>query len=319
MTTLYIDQRGSRLSHANGALEIRLPDDDIRRVPLAQLSRVVIASEANVSVGLLRQLAHHRVPLIVLRGRSRADAARLWPHPGDAARRIAQRRIADDPTASLRLGRLIVGQRVRGQCRLLDRLRREKPRHRYAATRAMRALRRIRGELVAHGDIGALRGAEGAAARLYWTAWGRFLPTSCGFVGRRRRPPPDPANAALSLGYSLAFGRVLECIHATGLDAAIGVLHGPAHDRPGLACDLIEPERVTIERFVVDAFGSGRLRPTDFVQDANGLLLGKSARAPFFTAIDPLLRDVERRTRRRLRALLRWIDRQHGSDGREDR
>lgn len=317
MTTLYIDQRDSHLSHANGALEIRLPDGDIRRVPLAQLSRVVIASEADIAVGLLRQLAHHRVPLVALRGRSRADAAMLWPHPGDAARRLAQRRVADDPSTVLRLARLAVGLRIRGQRRLLDELRRQQPRHRYAATRAIRALRRIGAELGHRTDTDALRGAEGAAARLYWTAWARFLPTACAFAGRRRRPPPDPVNAALSLGYSLLHGRVLECVHATGLDAAVGVLHDPAHDRPSLACDLVEPERVTIERFVAEAFTGGRLRPTDFTRDANGVLLGKSGRGPFFAAVDPLLRASEQRTRRRLRSLLRWLDQRRADAGRE--
>jgi CRISPR-associated protein Cas1 len=310
MTTLYLDHRGTRLSHANGALEARLPDGTVQRVPLAQLRRVVIACEADVSVGLLRQLAQARVAFTVLRGRSRADAALLWPQLGDARRRLAQRRIADDPACARRLAAVLVGLRIRGQQRLLAELRVAQPRHRLAASRAMRALGSIRRKLGEQPDVPALRGAEGAAARLYLSAWSRFLPKACAFTGRRRRPPPDPVNAALSLGYSLLHGRVLECVHATGLDAAIGVLHDPAHNRPSLACDLVEPERVAIEDFVRDVFATGALSPVDFVDDANGVLLARSGRGPFFARIEPILRDCERRTQRRLRALVRWIDRQ---------
>jgi CRISPR-associated protein Cas1 len=311
MTTVYLDQRGARLSHAGGALEIRLPDDSVQRVPLAQLGRLIVASEADISVGLLRQLAHARVPFVVLRGRSRADAAMLWPQLGDAERRLAQRRAADDPETVRRLAALIVGQRIRGQYRLLNEFRLIQPEFRYAASRVMRALHRIRRGLPMHRDVAALRGAEGAAARLYFHAYARFLPKSCGFEGRRRRPPPDPVNAALSLGYSLLHARAVECCHAAGLDAAIGALHDPAHNRPSLACDLVEPERVAIERFVRYAFASGLIKPSDFVADANGVLLGKSARGAYFSAIEPVLADCARRMSRRIRVLVRWLNQRH--------
>jgi CRISPR-associated protein Cas1 len=311
MTTVYLDQRGARLSHSGGALEVRLPDDSIQRVPLAQLGRLIVASEADISVGLLRQLAQARVPLVVLRGRSRADAAMLWPQLGDAQRRLAQRRAADDSNAVRRLAALTIGLRIRGQRRLLDELRQAQPRSRYAATRVMRALERIRQGLPAHRDVSALRGAEGAAARLYFFAYAHFLPKACGFEGRRRRPPTDPVNAALSLGYSLLHGRAVECCHTAGLDAAIGALHDPAHNRPSLACDLVEPERVAIERFVRNAFSSGLLQPSDFVDDANGVLLGKSARGAYFAGIEPVLAACARRMSRRTRALVRWLDQRH--------
>lgn len=312
MTTVYLDQRGARLSHANGALEIRLPDERVQRVPLAQLERVVVASEADIAVGLLRQLAAARVPLVVLRGRARADAAMLWPQLGDATRRLAQRRAADDPATVARLARLIVATRIRGQRRLLDALRTESPRHRYAATRAARALERIRRGLAAQPDLAAIRGAEGAATRVYFAAWARFLPPGSGFEGRRRRPPPDPVNAALSLGYSLLHGRALECVHAAALDAAIGALHDPSWNRPSLACDLVEPERVAIEGFVRGAFASRLLKPSDFVADANGVLLGKAARGAFFAGIEPVLAGATARTRRRVHRLARWLERAHG-------
>ncbi len=309
MTTVFVDQQRSRLSHAGGAVEVRLPDTRVQRVPLAQIDRIIVTCEADITVGLLRQLAHARVPLVVLRGRSRSDAAMLWPQLGDANRRLAQRRAVDNPDVVRRLAALVVALRIRSQRRLLDELRQAQPRSRYAATRAMRALDRILRGLPGHPDVAALRGAEGAAARLYFSAWARFLPKGCGFNGRRRRPPPDPVNAALSLGYSLLHARALECCHAADLDAAIGALHEPAYNRPSLACDFVEPERVGIERFVRDAFASGLLKPSHFVDDANGVLLGKLGRSAYFAGIEPVLANSARRMTRRVRGLVRWLER----------
>lgn len=308
MTTVYIDQRGSRLSYANRALEIRLPDDSLRRVPLAQLGRLIVGSEADLSVALLRQLADARVPLIVLRGRSRADAAMLWPNAGDAARRLAQRRIADDPDLSLRLARVLVRARLRTEVRLLMSLRDGYPRARYAVSRAARMIAGIRRGLDRHTDVDALRGAEGAAARLYFSAYARFLPTALGFSSRNRRPPRDPVNAALSLGYALLHGRALEVVHAAALDAGVGVLHALSHNRPSLSCDLMETERHGIEALVQRLFAEKRLKTADFEQLADGCRLTKRGRTPFYAAIEPELEAARRRMQRRVHALLRWLD-----------
>lgn len=315
MTTLYLDLKDSRLRYCAGALEVRLAEQCVQRVPIEQLSRVVLASDVELSASVLRQLAAARVPLIVLRGRSRQDAVMLWPQTGDARRRLAQRRAFDDPATAGRLAALLVGLRIRAQQQALERLARATPRHRYAAQRAQRALARIRAGLSRQADIPALRGAEGAATRLYYAAWGRFLPAAVGFPGRRRRPPTDPVNAALSLGFSLLHARVLDVVHAAGLDAALGVLHDPSYNRPSLACDLVELERATIEAWVLHAFIEARLRAQDFTPDGNGMLLAKAARGTYFAAIEPLLVSAGRRTRRRVHRLIRWLMRTTGSDG----
>jgi CRISPR-associated protein Cas1 len=213
---------------------------------------------------------------------------------------------------------LVVGARIRGQRRLLLSLRDTRPRARYAVSRALRLLTRLHQGLRQHATVDALRGAEGAAARVFFAGWTALLPTALRFPGRRRRPPTDPVNAALSLGYSLLHARVLEACHATGLDAAIGVLHAPEHGRPSLACDLVEFERAAVEHWVRSMFVEGRLRASDFERSDAGCLLAKSGRGAFFAGIEPVLAAAQRRTRRRLHALLRWLDANAGAPEDDD-
>ena len=69
---------------------------------------------------------------------------------------------------------------------------------------------------------------------------------------RVRRPPTDPVNALLSLGYTLLLQRTLAACEAVGLDAALGSLHEYHPGRPSLACDLMEPLRVpAVDRWVI--------------------------------------------------------------------
>lgn len=307
MTTLYVDQRGSELSHDLGSIRVRCADGRLKRLPLVQTQRVVVACEASLSVGLLRQLAAARIPLFVTAGRSRSDAALLWPQGGDARRRLAQYALASRPTDALALARTCVRLRVGGQLRLLRRARTRRPDLRYPLLRALRLLAAIPQRLRTVTDLPALRGLEGVAARIYFGAYARLLPAALGFAGRRRRPPPDPVNATLSLGYSLLLGRALECVHAAGLDAALGVLHEPSHNRPSAACDLMECERHAVEWCVHRLFAEAQLREHHFGRTAGVCLLGKEGREPFFGAIEPVLKEAQSRMRTRLHRLLRVL------------
>lgn len=307
MTTLYVDQRDAELSHDAGSIRVRCPDGRVQRLPLAQAERVVVGCEARLSVGLLRQLSAARVPLFVTAGRSRGEAALLWPQGGDARRRLAQYALVSRPAEALALACTCVRLRVGGQLRLLRRARARRPDLRYPLGRALRLLAAVRQRLRTTADLPALRGLEGVAARIYFGAYARLVPPALGFAGRRRRPPPDPVNAALSLGYSLLFGRALECVHAAGLDAALGVLHEPSHNRPSAACDLMESERHAVEWCVHRLFAEAQLRDHHFGRTGDACLLVKEGRAPFFSAIEPALKQAQRRMRARLHRLLRML------------
>jgi CRISPR-associated protein Cas1 len=88
------------------------------------------------------------------------------------------------------------------------------------------------------------------------------------FTQRVRRPPTDPVNALLSLGYTFLLRRVEARCEAFGLEVALGALHAYRAGRPSLACDLMEPLRVpVVDRWVVSLCNERRLSPDDFVAD----------------------------------------------------
>ena len=95
-----------------------------------------------------------------------------------------------------------------------------------------------------------MMGIEGAAAAAYFEAFGALLPPAAGFSGRNRRPPRDPANALLSLAYTLAHFEAVAAAQRAGLDPAVGFLHALFPGRESLACDLVEPLRPFCERLV---------------------------------------------------------------------
>lgn len=307
MRTVVVDHQGALLRHEAGAMCVRGDNGVLQRVPLAQMDRLIVENEALISVNLIRQLAAEGVAIVITRGRSRASAALMSPVAGDARRRLRQAAAWLDAPTRLRFGGMVVRARVASQIRLLRRWAGSAPQARYSLLRAARMLVRLRRRIEAAHSLPTLRGVEGVAARIHFGAMRHLLAPSLGFPGRRRRPPTDPVNAALSLGYTLLHARALEAVHRAGLDPSLGALHDLSYGRPSLACDLVEGERHRIESLVVDLFRQRTLEPHHFGCTGDACLLLKNGRSPFFASLEPVLHKAEMRVTHRLARLIRAL------------
>ncbi len=136
--------------------------------------------------------------------------------------------------------------------------------------------------------VEALRGLEGAGAAAYFEGFAELLPARLHFNGRNRRPPRDPANALLSLGYTLLHAEAVLALYGAGLDPFIGFYHALDFGRESLACDLVEPLRVDVDQHALMLFRSEKLRPEDFSSTQSGCLLGKAGRARFYAEWEAL-------------------------------
>ena len=117
-----------------------------------------------------------------------------------------------------------------------------------------------------------VRGCEGAAAAAYFRAFGRLIDVPAfAFDVRSRRPPMDPTNALLSLGYTFLFNVVESAVHVVGLDPYLGALHAPEAGRASLVCDLQEEFRTPIvDALVIAAIAHGAMLPGDFEDAGEG-------------------------------------------------
>ncbi len=114
-------------------------------------------------------------------------------------------------------------------------------------------------------NVDELRGIEGAAAAKWYATLASWLPRRWDFSGRNRRPPKDPVNALLSLGYTQVYQRVTARLEASGYEGSLGALHEFRSGRMSLACDLMEPMRiVAVDRWIIAMIRQGICRPEHF-------------------------------------------------------
>jgi len=177
--------------------------------------------------------------------------------------------------------RLLVRSRIKHQREVL-RLRNVK--HQF--DEILMTLERLAAQAMQVADLESLRGVEGSAAQHYFQAIAKLVPPAFGFETRQRRPPPDPFNALLSLGYSMLFAHVDTVIRVNGLLPHRGVYHQPHGAHLVLASDLMEPFRHLIERVALNMLIHKYLSPEDFIVTTdNGCRLTATARRRYFGAL----------------------------------
>jgi CRISP-associated protein Cas1 len=156
------------------------------------------------------------------------------------------------------------------------------------ATTEMRAgrdrLMEMAAGIEASGDLAALEGAEGAAARLYFELLMGFNRSELAWGGRRRHPSPDPLNALLSLAYTLLTHELAALAEGMGLDSYLGFMHQPDYGRQSLALDLVEAFRHPIaDRMVLTLVNKKVLAPGNFQQDGVGACWLEATRCGAFS------------------------------------
>lgn len=309
MTVLYLDRKTLKLTHEGRALVVINNDQRVTTVPMRLLERVVIRANLVLDAGLLRHLAQRGIPVVML-GRRPGEVALLNGPPGpDAMRRIQQyRRFLDDGWRR-RWAAYLVRRKLLAQKRLLTRHLHRRPDLRKplkdAQAQLNRALEQIQWQNPP--SLESLRGMEGAGASAYFKGFTQLFPASLKFNGRNRRPPRDPVNAALSLGYTLLHGELVTACHERGLDPYIGFYHELTHGRESLASDLMEPLRPLVDDWVQRLFREQTLRDYHFHTRGDACLLDKTGRGHYYRAWETLAPRLRRRLRRQMNTVIRVI------------
>jgi CRISPR-associated protein Cas1 len=277
LNTLYITDPKALLRKKNDAIEVVVEGRPVMSVPFHLLDGVVLFGHVGVTTSLLSSCAEQGLSVVILDEGFRFRARVEGPVSGNVLLRREQYRRAENNEERLRIAKRFVVAKIHNSRIVLQHYARDFPEIKGAGVdEAIASLDISKENAIASLNLDELRGVEGRAARYYFDAFPLLLRVGKGpisFVGRSRRPPRDPVNAALSLFYSLASRDVLTGCESVGLDPQMGYLHAIRPGRASLALDLLEELRSPlIDRFVLSLFNRHQLGVTDFTSSGQGVL-----------------------------------------------
>lgn len=265
-------------------LRLHKPDQRLAPcIPLSDINQVILAGACSLDSLSLRKLCAQGISVLLLDPRHPAASAYcIGESGGNLPRRWQQHQWLTNEASQLRFVQALLGQRLREQRHLLQQGMAERPSLRLPLFQACNQLTERLNMLKSQTSLDSLRGLEGAASASFFSGYQQLFAPSLGFRKRVRRPPTDPVNAALSLGYTLLLGECLRLLVTLGFDPWLGSLHRPAYNRPSLACDLQELGRGKVEYLTWHLFRKRILTNHHFSEQEYGCRLTKDGAALFY-------------------------------------
>lgn len=295
MSTLYLDRKNLSIEVDGGSLTLRQNNEIRQRIPISLIERIVIAAGVDLNTNTLLQLSSNQVSITMIGSRASQLGAQVISFSGgDVQRRLSQYALYFNESLQVKVVRALLLQKLRQQRLLLHNARKIRHDVRYRLTKAIDSIGNYLSKLPTIDSLESLMGYEGAAAARYFEAYASLFPESLGFCGRAKRPPTDPVNACLSLGYTMIHHEAARIINGAGLDVYLGVLHRASYNRGSLALDIIEPLRAKIDFFTWRLFAEKKLRQHHFSERDGGFYLTKEGRAIYYPLYEALARGLRR-------------------------
>lgn len=270
---------------------VRANDEMRARVPILALGGIVCFGVVTVSPPLMALCGEKGVTVTYVSEHGRYLGRVVGPTTGNVLLRREQYRRTDDGGGSASVARAIVAAKIANARSILLRGSRERDDAvaESALGRAATELACLLEPLAGAEALNTIRGIEGAAARVYFGAFGHLVGQqreSFPFGGRSRRPPADRLNAMLSFVYTLLVHDYVSALEAVGLDPYVGFLHRERPGRPSLALDLTEELRAWMgDRLVLSLVNLRQVGPDDFAfGESGGVSMSDEARKTLLAA-----------------------------------
>lgn len=264
MSTLYITDQGALLRVDHQKFKVLHQQQTRCEVPINHVSHVFLFGCCNVSHAAASLALQRKIPVIYLSRQGRYFGRLETSGQAEIGYLTQQVQKSLDPVFQLQIAKAIVLGKLHNSRILLQRLQRRHPSD--EAERKIQFLNLVQDQAALAKTVESLRGYEGHGAGLYFQGFSSLL-SDRDFVFEKRttRPPKNPINSLLSLGYTLLHHLLHSQVQIVGLHTHFGHLHIPRKNHPALVMDLIEEFRAPIvDSLVAYLINSHIFSPQDF-------------------------------------------------------
>ncbi len=266
MSVLYLIEPQCIVHREGERLVVKKGGDVLHSVHIFKIEQVVVAGNATLTTPVIKTLLYNEIDTVFVTMAGRYCGRLQSPEGKNIVLRKAHFMRHADNEFALNFIKSVVKGKLRNQRTVLARI--QKNQKNLDMTIPLKKLSLIENDIEKAQNIDEIRGHEGFAASIYFPEWGKGLKADgISFSTRQRRPPKDPVNALLSLGYTFLLHAVSRSIDICGLDPYLGFLHTIEYGRPSLVLDLMEEWRpALIDSLVMSVFNLGVITKDDFME-----------------------------------------------------
>lgn len=243
-------------------------EESEQQIPISLIEGIVIFGRIQLSTDVIRSCLKGKIPVFFLSKRGSFFGKLDNLENKNVELLYSHIKASLDPELSLGYAKNLISSKIHNSKIMLQRRNRFYFDKQANLTSYQEQLQTTLEQVDKAQNLEEVRGLEGYAAKVYFSAFGELIPEPFNFSGRNRRPPKDPVNSLLSLGYTLLAQSIEMILNIQGIETQIGFLHQPKDLKSLLVLDIMEMFRAWIvDDMVIRLLHHEKLTASDFYID----------------------------------------------------
>lgn len=291
MSCLYITENGAKVGIEGGRFSVKCKNGMDRYIPKESVDSIIIFGNVNLTVPCLRECMERGISVSLFSTTGRYFGRIESTSHINARRLRRQVHMSENEEDKLIFSKKIIENKIHNQRVLLTRYARNSDSN---ISDKVKAIKIHEKKIQQCSSIEQIMGYEGNASRQYFSALSNMIADEFKFKGRSKRPPKDPFNSMISLGYTILLYEIMGEIENRGLSPYIGFMHKDAENHPTLASDLLEEWRaVIVDATVMSLIQGNEIQLEEFQkdQDTGAVIIGKKGINIFLKKLEKKLQS----------------------------
>lgn len=293
MSQVYIDENGAQIGIEGNRLTIKYKNGDVRSFPIETIESIIMMGKSQLTTQCMEKCMSKGIPVAFFSKGGRYFGRLMSSGHVKPELQRKQSSLYDTDFA-FELSKKIIKAKIQNQTVVL---------RRYAKSRGLDLSKMVISMKndVKHIDnvknIQELMGYEGNSAKTYFRGLSMCIEEDFEFEGRSKRPPKDPFNSLISLGYSILMNNIYEVVEEKGLNPYFGFMHRDGENHPTLVSDLLEEWRaVLIDSTAMSLINGKEILRSNFYMDPEnpGVFIDKDGLNIFISKLDTKLKNSVR-------------------------
>lgn len=277
MSYLYVSEQGASIGITANRFQVKYKDGLTRSIPVETLEVIEVFGNVQITTQCLIECLKRGVNVLFYSTNGAYYGRLISTSHVNVQRQRKQADIGKNEEFKLAFSKRIINAKIRNQIVIL---RRYVGSRKVDIERSVIEMQNMYKKIDGASTIEQVMGYEGTAAKTYFKILGTLIEPEFSFKGRSKRPPLDPFNSMISLGYSIIMNELYGKIEGKGLNPYFGVMHKDREKHPTLASDLMEEWRaVLIDSTVLSMINGHEITKEEFytMTEQPGVFLEKDA------------------------------------------
>lgn len=274
MSVLYIKEQGAVVQKRSERLAVTKNSKTLLEIPFANIENVAIIGNVQITTQVLHVLMERGIDVSYFSFSGKFYGQTASDQSKNIFLRFSQYALYNDIDKRLNIAKIIVDNKIQNQISMINNHRWKEEQHDWRDD--IIKMKQLQNSLSDKKTSNEIMGVEGMCSNIYFGAFGYMFHCDFEFHGRNRRPPKDPINVLISLGYTLLTKEVSSVLDAESFEMYLGFLHGIKYGRKSLPLDIVEEFRQpVIDRFVINICNKRIINRYDFSNEEDTIVLNE--------------------------------------------